>query len=705
MFVLMLSIIGACTKEPQDKLLKDIGHDLDINVDAPGDANQSEVHADTPSHDDADAGPLLCPDPVACRDFERLVGCSCVHRLDRRCETQADCRSRELCTEIDDYKVCIYTPREVSFCPGAPGCDGQGDGVLLVGAASKVITPDGFEIPTAEGLNGETINFNPPAREGRWLDCGLDGLCPNDEGYPGPDEGEADGLMQGMWLAGFSIGRPADHCPAQLIGCDRPECCVSKFAHDDLKSQVVVFRHNNTTVAFVALDIIGLFHTDIETIRKALPEELGIDLLVVGSTHNHQAPDTVGQWGPGTPLPSEPGRSPAFIEKMVDQTVAGIIEAVAALEPADVSTTIIQAGTHGLAINDSRPPYIFDDNLPVIHARSKATGQTIATMLSFGNHAEVLWSQNRLITSDYPHFVRKYIEQGLPRIEDDEGNEIKPALPGLGGVTVFFAGAVGGLVNPGAGGAVDYAEEAFGGERRHSFAAADAVGQSLAARVLSAAKAGDLIALESPDLRFARREFLTPIANTTFQLASYELRLIDRDIYNVTRKGNRYFPSHPQVLVEVAAIGLGAVTIFTAPGEVFPETLVGGFPGKARIWDPVVGDIEGRSTPPTCDDQGLPTPNDEGNSPCIVKKSQENPPDWSKAPSGPYVYERVPGEYPFFIGLGMDFLGYMVPAYDYQVTNYFTRPPGSHYEETNGAGPDLIVDWERSLDEVFSALP
>ncbi len=48
--------------------------------------------------------------------------------------------------------------------------------------------------------NGDDYDelLNPGGLQGNavfdWLDCGLDGLCPEDQGYPGPDENEANGL-------------------------------------------------------------------------------------------------------------------------------------------------------------------------------------------------------------------------------------------------------------------------------------------------------------------------------------------------------------------------------------------------------------------------------------------------------------------------------------------------------------------------------
>lgn len=651
----------------------------------------------------ADAAPE-CPGVDPCAEDERLVDCQCVSNMDRRCDDDSDCRPDETCQTFDEHKVCIYEPDPVQACPGSEGCDGGGDGVFYAGAASRVITPQGFETPKPAGLDGSTLNFSVGGvTDENWNDCGYDGLCPGDEGYTEPDEGEGDGKMQGMWIAGFSNGRPAQYCPGEKIGCDAPDCCVSKYAHDDLKVQVAVMRYNDVTVAFAAVDTVGWFHTDIDEIRRRIAQQVEVDLFIMAGTHNHEAPDTAGQWGPGDPMPAYSGRDDRFIEGIYEKTTEAVVEAVESMQPATVEATVLDVGVEGLAMSDSRPPYIFNDDVPVVRLADKDSGDTIATLLSFGNHAEVLWSDNPYITSDYPHFVRKYVTEGLDAVTNSEGQELKPALEGLGGVTVFFTGSVGGLINPGKGGAKSYADEVP--EDDHSFEAADAVGQRLASHVLSAAADGGLSTVADPDIRFGRKEFLSPIKNRIFQVAALGLGLLERDVYNVKRLGgSNYVPNDPMALTEVAVVRLGSITFFTAPGEVFPETLTGGFPGKPTARTPVVGDVEEHRAPAVCDEDGLPVDDGSGTHPCIVKPDQTNPPDWSAAPDAPYVYDEIPGEHPFFIGLGMDFLGYFVPQYDHQTNGYFSEAPGSHYEETNGIGPDIIRDWRNALGESLSAV-
>jgi hypothetical protein len=358
---------------------------------------------------------------------------------------------------------------------------------------------------------------------------------------------------------------------------------------------------------------------------------------------------------------------------------------------------IVDTGVDGLAISDSRTPYIFNDDLPIVHLAAVEDGRSIATLLSYGNHAEVLWSDNPYITADYFHFTRKYVREGIDAVVDVNGTA-KPALEGTGGVVVMFAGSVGGLINPGQGGAKDYAGTEYPEE---TFATADAVGQTLASHVLAGLADGRVAPVESDGLRFATRQFLVPVQNQIFRLAAVSLDLIQRDVYNVAMQGGRMIPGDPMVLSQVAVVRLGPVTWFTAPGEVFPETLTGGLPGRNRARTPVIGDVSRHRVDYVCGADGLPVAG--GDQPCIVRPDAENPPDWSAWPEGPVVYELIPGEVPFFIGLGMDFLGYMVPDYDFQAMP-FGEPPGDHYEETNSVGSAISGLWRAHLDEVLDAV-
>ena len=712
-----------------DQALSDAGI---LDTDVEDDGINEEVDAEVTNEDQACGSLEACPKGYECL-CEGDEACECVAPMKRGgCDDGLVCRANEECREVTSESngasqyVCWI---EESFLLAKSGISQAEGESLWVGASSQSITPLGFETPNPEGLDGVEMNFSPPIGAGdpRWNDCGYDGLCPDDEGYTGPDAGEGDGELQGAFIGGFGHGRPAQYCPEELLNCDRPECCFSKLAHDDLKAQVVVLRRGQLSIAFVALDVLGLFHSDIEQIRREVAqallerEQLGqIDHIIVGSSHNHEGPDSIGQYGAGSLVPLRSGRDRRWMAYLRSQVVKGIIESLEGLEPARAEYFISDDSITGLGIGDSRPPYIFDNNIPSLRFTSVESGLSIANMLSVANHAEFLWSGNPYLSADYFHFTRKYIQEGLEAIVDESGTELKPSLPGWGGVTVMFAGAVGGLMNPGSATAIDYAGENFGSK---GFAMADAAGQQIAVRLLSAYQNGQFQSVDatmvnpaqasSAVLRFASQEFFTTIENMNFLLAGFTLKLFQRDIYNSQYiSGISFIPDLPKVISEVTALALGPVTFFTAPGEVFPELLTGGYPDRERVQTPIIGDQNPERLAWDCDERGLPAGTEGslgGEQPCIVKSNQDNPPPWSEAPFGPFIYAQVaqiiPREQavtiPFFIGLGGDFLGYIIPEYDFELG----ASSGAHYEETNSASQGLTQDWKEALRSVLASLP
>lgn len=704
-------LLGACSKTDENNAPTppaDMGGaDMTADMPTPEDMGGADMAADMAP---VDMGPPRCPGQPACaQGYDYNEFCECEAPFDRACERDEQCRATETCkqTPIGDGSsttgVCWFDPAQLTtrVCPG-PGCEGDaGDAAVYAAAASRVITPQGFETPKTKGVNSENLlAFSPKsANADVWNDCGYDMLCPGDPGYPGPDDGEGDGIAQGMWIAGFSIGRPAQLCPEEKVGCADADCCDSRFAHKDLKVQVLVMRQGGLTIAFAAIDALGFFHTDIERIKARIPASAGIDLLVMGSTHDHEAPDTVGQWGPLGLI----GRDPKFLEGIRAKTVEAIVEAAGNLKAAKLHAGVVDRDITGLAMSDSRPPYIVDDNVPVVVVREAANDAPIGTLLSVGNHAESLWSKNPYLSSDFFGVARDAIRDGLPETPLAGDLDPKPALGGLGGVTVMFAGAVGGLINPGRGGGIGYDEVRVD---QTGPALTRAVGQRIAANVLEAWHAGDLKEIQPDRLRFASTEYLSPIENTTFIAAGKVLRVIRRDTYNATFTGLLLSRPGPPLIRSVAhVITLGPLRFLTAPGEAFPELLVGGYPDTHTAQDPTVGDIERFRSEYLCDERGLPLAN--ATFPCLVKPDQVNPPEWDKAPQGPYMYERIAPtdqEIPFFLGLTGDFLGYMVPPYDHKVRDNGSEADGSHYEETNSAGSTLVPDWDAATTKNLKAL-
>ncbi|RMG10862.1 MAG: hypothetical protein D6729_18880, partial [Deltaproteobacteria bacterium] len=398
------------------------------------------------------------------------------------------------------------------YCPGSEGCP-SADGPLVAGAAAIPITPSGFEVPRLEYLEREGDRCDVGMRCGElsekaFDDCGADGLCSGDPGYPGPDadgtEGdgiydffddcgrdricpddpaytgpdadgtEGNGLFDGLWLAGFGNNRPA-------VG-----------VHDDIWARAVVIGRGETLVAIAYLDLVGFFYDDVLRVRERIAQRAPeiasrLDYVFIGSTHTHEAPDALGQWGmalppnyvPAVGLPEayRSGVNALWWDEVLDKTAEAIVQAAESTRPARARVAQGRTGAEGL-VRDSRDPRIIDDTLSVLELLDAEDGSVITTMINWGNHPEVLSDINNLITSDFVHYVRKGVEEGL----EAEGEA--PAVPGRGGIALYLQGPVGGLLTP-LGSIGARTRDGVPRDDRRDYEKARAVGERLAEKVLA----------------------------------------------------------------------------------------------------------------------------------------------------------------------------------------------------------------------------
>ncbi len=538
----------------------------------------------------------------------------------------------------DDTAVEAWAPD--THCPGGPDC-ADADGPLSAGAAAIAITPTCFE------------SWIDPVGEAEWesdhgwLDCGCDRLCPDDEGYPGPDEGEGDGEFQAVWLAGFHNGRPATG------------------VHDDLWARALVFDQGSTRVAVVALDVVGWFYDEVVRTRAMLADtDLGIDLLVVHATHNHEGPDTLGIWGR---TETRPGRDDAWQASVREATVESVRLAVADLREVGSfrlgSTDISTYHDSGVlnVLNDYRDPFIVDQVLDALHL-ADTDGQTIATVAHFSNHPESMADENALITSDYPHALREVLEDGVQMGDT--------TLEGYGGTAIFWNGAVGGMMTPLGTTTTDLDGTEY---RAYTFDHTEAIGRN------KALIASDTIEAATPatelDLAFATSVFKLPVDNYGFQ-AMFLSGIFDREILDWDSSEVISEDNLPWIRTELVHLEVGPLELLTIPGELLPELALGGYDGSA-----------------TGSDQAT-----------LIDPGNENPPDLSQAPDGPYLEDHLASADPWLLGLGNDEIGYIIPPYDFQldeVNPYFDEPPGDHYEETNSLGARTAPMLEERILELL----
>ncbi len=286
--------------------------------------------------------------------------------------------------------------------------------------------------------------------------------------------------------------------------------------HDPLLARIAVFANDDLTVALVGADLFGFGFFESNVIRAAATK-LGIDYTIIGSSHNHAAPDTLGVYGH---YPAE------YIEYIQKQITKGIDEAIKNVQPVKAfraaSKELPMDGARVMNLfRNARNPGVLDPTISVIQAIGD-DDKPITTIVNFACHVESLEKGARDISADFPGYM-------CAQIKEDGG-----------GQPVFLNGAVGGMVsgdNPG---------------RTH--ASSKEMGLALAEHVK------DLSAIAHSPAHFSfsaeRRELQIPLTNPDF---------IER--YAESPRGLY----RGRVMTDMTLVRLGEAQFITLPGELLPE--------------------------------------------------------------------------------------------------------------------------------------
>lgn len=447
-----------------------------------------------------------------------------------------------------------------------------------------------------------------------------------DPGEPFEDK-NGNGRFDAFWIAGFGDGR------------------LAYGVHDPVWARAVALRQGKTTVVLVAVDTLGLFREETGEVQKLLDPKLHVDLLLIHGTHVHETADLTGGWGQNV---ASWGINEDY-QHMVRRAIAAVVaEALADLQPARAtfgSIAVEDGPRHDMAryVSDTRHPVVIDNVLHTIQfSQAAAPNAPIGTIVNWAHHPESEGSENHLISSDFVHYLREKVEQGG------------------GGMAAYVSGALGGQIGPGR---VVPVDENGVEIKEGGFAKAEAIGKGVARFALTAMADPGARTLAGKDLRLAFRSTVlnVQVANRKYHLAAM-LKIFRRSFCCYDTSSPIDDSNQPWVETAISYLRLGPAAILTNPGELFPELFLGGYDGR------YAGTYE------------------------FLDRTQPSLPDLGKAPQPPYLVDLMDGERPHrqTWGLTMDFLGYIMPRYDFLVDEhspYFKQPPGRHYEETNSIGP------------------
>ena len=475
---------------------------------------------------------------------------------------------------------------------------GSTHGTLSAGFAALPITP---EVPD------------------RWTDINNNAEYEPDKGDTFTD-GNGNGVFDPVWIAGFGNSRAANG------------------VHDDLWARTMVIDDGKTRLAIVVLDAIGFMNDDIIDVRKRIPASAGVTYTIITSTHTHEGPDLLGLWGKS---PFSSGINKKYMEYVKDQTAKSVAEAVKNMRPVRLEISEDLTGAIPM-VKDTRQPEVFDSGLRFIKAVDRNNGQILGSLLSWADHGETLWSDNLLITSDFPHFFREGVEKGV-----FHGDSL--VRSGIGGIAVYINGAIGGLMTTHPSLVI---KDPFTGSeiKEPSFEKAEAEGKQLALLALSAMNNPSEV-IDTANISLIVRTLSLPIDNTLFEIGT------------ATGLINRGTTGWMKMRSELSVFNIGPLSFATLPGEAYPEIINGG--------------VE------------APSGGDYGIQPVEV----------------PAVRDMMSGKYKFIFCLANDEIGYIVPKSQWDVKAPYTYGRNdSPYGEENSLGPETAPILHRNLKEMLTEL-
>lgn len=453
----------------------------------------------------------------------------------------------------------------------------------------------------------------------QWSDLNQDALYNPADGDRYTD-GNGNGKFDAVWMAGFHNKRPANGI------------------HDDLWARTVIIDNGNLRISITVLDAIGFMHDDIVDVRKKLPAETGITYSIISSTHTHEAPDLLGLWGKSH---FSSGMDPTYMQFVKEQCVRSITVAYQAMKPAWLVFAQDLTALNNL-VADTRDPQVLDHGLRLILALDAENGNPLGSVVSWANHPETLWSKNLLITSDFPHFVREGLEKGIS-LNDSL------VMKGLGGIAIYFNGAIGGLMTtPPDFEVTDPMTKVI--YKVPSFQKARAQGTIIAQAALNALK-NDPDTLKNGSLSIIAKTIDLPLDNPLFRLGT-SLGILDRGL-----KG------WMKVQSEISVLTLGPASFITIPGEIYPEIINGG------IEAPAGRDYEVQPV--------------------------EIPP----------LRDQMPGKYKFVLGMTNDMIGYIIPKSEWDEGDpYMYQQSFSPYGEVNSLGPETAPILHGELTKIITLI-
>ena len=316
----------------------------------------------------------------------------------------------------------------------------------------------------------------------------------------------------------------------------------AKGVLDDMFARAVYIDDNTGRggVIMCSVDAVGISRKDINDIRKLVIESKKIPALKsisIAATHSHSAVDTQGLWGEKL---FKSGRNEAFMEILKAKTAKAIIAAYENRKDGK----LLYAVTETVDMQfDCRTPIAYDKNLTRIRFEAFDKSEEIH-LINFASHAELLGSETKNISADFPAYMIKEIESNNANTN-----------------AVFFNGAIGGMIS--AKEIKKVYREAIDCEA-YTKDFGKTLGE-IANALTNETEIEPIINVKSAPIEIEASNFVLILARL--------LKVLNNDILRFTKRSTAYISSE----VGYLELGKGQIGAFLVPGELFPELWNGEF--------------------------------------------------------------------------------------------------------------------------------
>ena len=184
---------------------------------------------------------------------------------------------------------------------------------------------------------------------------------------------------------------------------------------------------NDEGIIWIGADIVGLTRIEVNSIREkilASPEIKGCKLINFSCTHSHSGIDTVGYWGKPNlvSIPSN-GKDAQYMAMLEEKAVKVAIEAYKNRKAGKLYNGRIEI-KDGLATGRR---FIDKHEILARFRFAPDDGSKEIWMLNFAAHPNSLGGDNRLLSAEYPYYLRE-------KIARENGADVLYAIGPLGGM-------------------------------------------------------------------------------------------------------------------------------------------------------------------------------------------------------------------------------------------------------------------------------